>query len=163
MSELTQEQLKQLLTYDSETGCFIRISGKRAGKNAVTPTGAGYFQIRVNGKTYLAHRVAWLYVYGKFPSTDIDHINGIGTDNRIINLRECTSTENKFNVGVRRSNTSGFKGVSWFARDSKWVAHIRINGRSTNLGYFPTAELASNAYQLKAKEVHGVFYREIKY
>ena len=158
---ITQSELKRLLSYDPETGDFTwlgvgkKMSGKKAGSDC-----NGYLLIRINRKLYRAHRLAWLYVYGIIPATDLDHINCAKKDNRISNLRECSKSENKYNAGIMRSNVSGFKGVSWFKRDEKWKAEIRIDGKKKHLGYFDTAELASEAYMAKAKEVHGKFYHE---
>lgn len=87
----------------------------------------------------------------------VDHANGIGLDNRRDNLRLATSSQNNANSGLKSTNTSGFKGVSWYARDSKWQAHIRINKKPTHLGYFPTPEAAHEAYVTAAKKHFGDF------
>ena len=157
---LTQEQLKQKLSYDPETGDFTWLVGtKMIGKKAGSIDSKGYCRIQINGKFCKSHRLAWLYVYGEFPSADIDHVNGVRNDNRIKNLRDCSRIENMWNVGIIPSNTSGFKGVVWRERDSKWQAQIKIEGKSKHIGYFATAELASAAYKTKARELHGEFYR----
>jgi len=159
MTQITQSQLKELLSYDPETGVFFWLVGRKmAGKIAGCFNADGYLQIGVNGKIYLAHRLAWLFVNGAFPSA-LDHINGTKTDNRICNLRECTAAENQRNVGISKANTSGFKGVYWHKDKKKWYARIGVNSRLKNLGNFATPELASAAYQAKAREVHGEFYR----
>lgn len=157
---LTQSELKKLLSYDPETGIFTWLAGQRVGKIAGTPTSKGYFRIKINRKDYKAHRLAWLYFYGKFPNDALDHINGIKTDNMVSNLRECNATENNWNTGIGRTNTSGAKGVSWHKRDSEWQAQISINGKRTHLGNFATIALASAVYEAKARELRGKFYRE---
>ena len=138
------------------------ISGwKMINKKAGYTNIRGYVVININdGNIFLAHRLAWLYVYGQMPSKHLDHINGIRHDNRIANLRECSSTENSWNSGLKKANKSGFKGVSWHRGAGKWQAHINIGGKGAYLGIFETAELASAAYIFKAKETHGEFYRE---
>lgn len=159
MQELTQAQLKELLSYDPETGVFTWLNGKLAGKKA-GPNSNGYLFIGINNKSYSQHRLAWLYVYGLFPIKVIDHINGIISDNRICNLRECSDLENSWNAGVGRGNTSGFKGVSWHKPpNNKWRAQIKVFGKNILIGSYQTAELASAAYQAKARELHGEFYR----
>ena len=160
MCGITQAELKSILSYDPETGEFTwLVSHKMAGKKAGTPTDSGYVQIGINGKVYIAHRLAWFYVYGEFPTNEIDHINGVRNDNRIENLRESSSSQNKCNTGISRVNTSGFKGVSWHAISGKWQVHIGVGKKKKYLGLFPTAELASGAYNAKAVELHGEFYR----
>lgn len=76
----------------------------------------GYVQIKISGKLYHAHRLAWLYVYGYMPEKEIDHINRIRDDNRIANLREATSQLNSLNTGIYKNNTSGSKGIYYNKR-----------------------------------------------
>ena len=157
---LTQSELKKILSYDQETGDFTWLVGaKMAGKIAGSAHNKGYLKISNNGKCYLAHRLAWLYVNGTMPLNEIDHINGARNDNRIANLRACVKQENLWNVKVRSDNLSSFKGVSWHKVSGKWRAQIVIYGNSKHLGIFSTAELASKAYEAKARELHGEFYR----
>ena len=166
MSELTQERLKELLSYDPETGLFSNLTrrGVRAPKGGVagTKNHKGYIAILIDKKIYLAHRLAWLYVYGEFPEKTIDHINEIKDDNRIINLRSVTNSENQQNISILKiTNTSGFRGVSWNKKIKKWAATISINGKSSHLGSFNTAEEASEVY-LKAKRKFHTFWVEGK-
>ena len=158
---ITQSQLKELIHYCPDTGVFTRISSPYKAKLGVIKTcsnGNGYFQITLLGKAYLAHRLAWLYMHGKFPEEQLDHINGNKIYNRLLNLREATHAENMQNVGAQRNNKSGFKGVSYYKRYSKWRARIRADGKLTHLGHYNTPELASQAYEAAAKTIHGVFY-----
>jgi len=90
---------------------------------------------------------------------DVDHINGDGLDNRRSNLRVATRSENLRNKGPQRSNTSGFKGVSWAKRARKWESQIRVDGKRRHLGYHPTPEAAHAAYCRAARELHGDFAR----
>lgn len=89
--------------------------------------------------------------------TEVDHINGNKLDNRRANLRLATHAENARNRGAPRSNTSGFKGVSWNRRDNRWQAHIRTDGKLRSLGYFNSAGEAHAAYCEAADALHGAF------
>ena len=141
---LTAEKLRELLTYCLESGIFRRrvSAGRaRAGDIAgrVNPT-KGYLRICINGKDYAAHRLAWLYVYGVWPSAEIDHINRVKTDNRIDNLTEATRTENNRNKGKSKNNTSGHVGVSWDKTKQKWYAYIQHDSKRIHLGYYDVLE-----------------------
>jgi len=153
---LTAERLRTLLHYDSKTGVFTRLvstsSNARVGDVAGSPNSKGYLQIGVDGKSYLSHRLAWLYVNGEWPIADTDHINRVKTDNRICNLRQVNRSENMQNrKHFNSNNTSGFLGVSLDSKREKWKAIIMVNRKFIFLGRFPTAELANQAY-LEAKQ-----------
>lgn len=160
---ITANELRKILNYNLATGIFIWIS--KVNSNALPGYCAGclnsqkYLVIRINKKLYLAHRLAWLYVYGAWPKDQIDHINLDKSDNRIDNLREATQWQNEGNVSIRRDNTSGIKGVSWYKRDRKWRANIQINGKQKNLGFFDNIESAAFAYADAALERFGEFAR----
>jgi len=119
----------------------------------------GYIRIRVKGKRYRAHRLAWFYVHGIWPTNQIDHINGNKEDNRIANLRDVPQTHNQWNSFRRRDNTSGYKGVRWHKASKKWSTSIRINGKNEWLGTYSTPEKAHEAYCKAAKESRGEFAR----
>ena len=155
---LTQKRLKELLDYDPETGEFKwKIARQRVkiGTIAGSLDTRGYRQITVDSIRYYTHRLVWLYVNGKWPPNDMNHINGVKDDNRLANLREATRSETMQNQRcVRISNKSGFLGVSWHKRRECWMACIGINGKRQKLGCFDNAEEAHAAY-LKAKaELH---------
>jgi hypothetical protein len=135
---LTQEYLKELLSYNPLTGEFVWIAPRKRVIVGRVAGGLlkGYVRICINKKTYWAHRLAWLYMTGKSPSKQIDHINHNRADNRFINLRECSHQENHRNRTLQKNNTSGFIGVCWNKNDKKWLASIRINGNRKNLGLF---------------------------
>lgn len=163
MEALTQARLKELLHYNPETGVFTWLSHhwrRSIGKSAGTKTATGYIQIDINRKPFYAHRLAWLYVYGEFPKYHIDHINIVRDDNRLANLRACEPLENSWNVKKRSHNKTGFRGVYWNKRAKKFRAQISICKVKTYLGEYDTPEQASAAYEAKAKELHGAFYRE---
>lgn len=166
MTELTQQRLKELLSYDPETGLFINLTQRRPQAKIGSVAGckhySGYIHIKIDNKKYMAHRLAWLYVYGEMPKKELDHINEIKDDNRIVNLRLATHKENGQNVSSPRiDNNSGFRGVSWDKKAKKWCAQIGINGKYKNLGYFVTPEEAYEAY-LKAKRKIHTFWVEDK-
>ena len=155
---LTQARLKELLSYDPDTGEFMWVRRGRGFRFKCGSVGlGGYISIRVDKKLYLAHRLAFLYAYGELPEFDIDHINGNKKDNRLVNLRQATRAQNTFNVGVRRNNTSGYKGVSWDKGKGKFAAYAMICGKKKHLGRFDAAEEASAAYKAFAIDNHGKF------
>jgi hypothetical protein len=161
---ITQEYLKQILHYNAETGVFSwnkqLTNNIKKGQIAGSLRKDGRIQIRTEGKIHLAHRLAWLYVYGEFPAHVIDHIDGDPSNNRLSNLRECSQSENLKNTRIHSDNTSGYKGVTWAAHTQKWKAYCSKNGKRTNLGYFQTAKEASDAYNRFAALSHGEFYKD---
>lgn len=156
---LTVERLRELFRYDCETGEFIRIAATcpryagDVGKRAGSPDGLGYRQIRIDGKLYRCHRLAWLYVFGEWPTKYIDHIDGDRGNDRIGNLRDVPQARNMENKrGAAKNNRSGLLGVVP-TRGSRFCAQLCIGGRSTHLGTFDTAEEAHRAY-VEAKRQH---------
>ena len=139
---LTQKELKALLHYDPNTGIFKWKVGARnsikVGAIAGCKDSAGYFRIRINGKDYKAHRLAWLYMEGYWPEPEIDHINGVRHDNRWKNLRMVSPVCNGQNKTISSRNTSGFTGVCWSKAAKKWVARITIHRRRIHIGYYDT-------------------------
>jgi len=136
---LTQKRLKELFSYNPETGDFTRTKTRshnaRKGDVAGSNDGAGYIRISIDKAHYRAHRLAWLYVHGKWPN-EIDHINHNRSDNRIINLREVVRHENAKNASFNSANTSGVTGVSWNKRAEKWEAYISDKTKRIKLGMF---------------------------
>ena len=157
---LTQSILKEIVHYDPDTGVFtwrIRTVGHiKIGDIAGSIQGKTRICINIAGKAYRAHRLAWLYMYGAMPTLLIDHINGNGLDNRIVNLREATQSQNLMNRGKTIRNTSGFKGVH--KHENKWEAQCVYKKIRKRMGGFNTPEEASVAYEQLAKECHGEFY-----
>jgi hypothetical protein len=158
MSIIDRNKLMSALRYDQQTGLFeriISIGGKAAGTIAGTPTADGYIKIRYGGKRYFAHRLAWFYVYGEFPKHDIDHINGIRSDNRISNLRDVSNIVNSQNRKKPRSGkAAGNIGVDWKANAKKWRARIVCEGKPIHIGYFSSHEAAYDAYCQKKRLLH---------
>ena len=158
------EILREVLTYDPDTGVFrwlVRVSSHRdAGDVAGNKNKRGYWKIVYGGKIYAAHRLAWFFTYGVWPTENIDHINRVRTDNRIANLRLCSVAKNSFNMRRDRQNSSGYKGVYWHKKAKKYSAAVKLNRVSYYLGLFNTAEEAYKAYVNKAKQLHGEFCSE---
>ena len=160
---LTQERLKELFSYDEQTGLFVRKITVNHNAKEGTIAGTvnkklGYVIISIDNNQYYSHRLVWLYMNGSFPSKQIDHINRNKSDNRICNLREVTSGQNRQNTNLRIDNKSGAKGVFWYKSRNKWISYIRVNGKRHSLGYhenFDDAVLARKEAENKFFTHHG--------
>lgn len=140
---MTQKELMQLFRYNENGWLEWKIAtGTRTKLNerAGAKSKDGYRKIFVNGKSCAEHRLVWFYHTGEWPVMQLDHINRIKDDNRIENLRECTSKENQQNTDLQKNNTSGFKGVGWYKKYNKWCAKIKVDGKYIFLGYFENKE-----------------------
>jgi hypothetical protein len=140
---ITQARLKELLHYDPDNGVFTCVvsrggikAGSRSGTTVKVTGGKSYRFMSIDNTRYYGHRLAWLYANGCMPSGEVDHINGNGIDNRLSNLRQVTSAENKKNSRNQKNNTSGVRGVSWHKRYNAWEARIKSDGIMTYLGRF---------------------------
>jgi hypothetical protein len=155
---VTQARLHELLSYDPETGILYWRGSKRGvrmGQPAGNPS-RGYLQLMVEGHQTFVHRFIWLYVYGKWPEGNIDHIDGNRSNNRICNLRDVTQSTNIQNERKpRRNNKSGFLGVK--ADRGRWRAEISISGKTKFLGRFKTPEEAHQAYVESKRKNHPGF------
>jgi hypothetical protein len=155
--------LRQSLTYDPDTGYFywqVKRKGRgRRDQPAGTITAYGYRHITFCGTAYYAHRLVWLYLHGEWPKRGIDHINGILDDNRISNLRPATDAQNMHNLRrLRKDKKSKYKGVSPDPyQTNRWLAHIRFNSRSNQLGSFVTEEEAAITYDAAALRIFGEY------
>jgi hypothetical protein len=149
---LTQQRLKELLEYSPYTGLWYkRSTGVRTG----SITGSGYYRIIIEGKRYKSSRLAFLYMIGDWPKEHVDHINLDKTDDRWFNLREATRSQNMGNTRKMRTNTSGFKGVTWCSAKRKWQSQLR----NKFIGRFSTPQEAHSAYMHAASEKFGEFMR----
>lgn len=156
-TELTAAHLRRTVDYDPGTGVFhwIRTDGHRAAGNvAGTRDSGGYLRFCVDNTRHRAHRLAWLYVHGVWPSGVIDHINGDKTDNRMANLRDVSHAVNIQNQrhASARSRTSVL-GV--YRQGNRFTAQIQVAKRSVHIGCFATVEEAHDAYLKKKRELHA--------
>lgn len=154
---LTAERLRAVVDYDPETGHFTRTldngqrSSARSWKNR-----AGYIYMKIDGRLYSAHRLAWFYSNGDWPSKWVDHVDGDKSNNSLSNLRESTVSENQQNQ--RRSHVDGesrFLGVSRVKFTNRWMAKICIDRRQHYLGTFDSREEAHIAYLEAKRQLHG--------
>ncbi|CAB5079604.1 putative NHN endonuclease [uncultured Caudovirales phage] len=164
---LTVDDLRQVLNYDPATGVFTwkvtnsnrAVAGSVAGTLRVASETLVYRQIRIDGVSHRAHRLAWLYMTGEWPKDVVDHVNGNGTDNRWVNIREATKSQNQFNRRASRNNTSGRKGVVFLKDRNRWRALIWVNDQPRYLGNFYTYEAAVAARSAAERQLHGAFAR----
>lgn len=159
-----QDELRALLDYDPSTGLFYwKVSRTGRGGGIGSVAGAldrkGHRDITIKGQRYKAHRLAWFWVHGEWPSDQIDHKDNCPDHNWIDNLRVATDSQNRMNARRPRHNTSGFKGVSWQKGRQKWQAKLQKDGRTIFIGRFGTAEEAQTAYQQAAALHFGAFAR----
>lgn len=167
MATISYAQVSALLKYAPDTGLLFwhprpvemfsdaflgsewnakKWNTRYAGKEAFTAIdGKGYKYGQIYKRPYRAHRVAWLLTHGEWPDGEVDHINGVRTDNRLANLRDVSTADNRKNCCIRSDNTSGVCGVSWLPSKSQWRARIYLNGQETHLGYFDQLDDAVNA------------------
>ena len=161
LQDLTAEYLKSILHYDPDTGIFTwrqMLSKRRViGKQAGFMQHKGRIKIGINNQDYMLHRLAYLYMTGKWPEYEIDHINNNQSDNRWCNLRHATPWQNHCNKGLQKNNTTGYKGVCKPTGKNFYMAYIKHKGKRYHLGCFKTAEEAFAAYQKAAKQFQGPF------
>ena len=141
------------LSYDTRTGlfkwkCRVAKNVPKGSKAGSLHRKDGYVLIKILRRTYKAHRLAWLIVYGSFPPNQIDHINGNKHDNRIINLRAVTHAENSRNRALDIRNKSGYTGIIYNKKTNKWLARIGGNDKRVHLGYFDNLEDAVEARRI---------------
>ena len=157
---MTQDQLKQVLDYNPETGVFTWIKSTsnmvKVGRIAGSYTkGANRIYIKVFGKRYMAHRLAWFYVHGAFPRMQIDHIDGNSSNNALSNLREATNSQNGQNKRkARKDCISGLAGAHYNKRRNKYLARIKINKEVIYLGSYATMQEAHNVYITAKRKLH---------
>jgi hypothetical protein len=171
----TPEVLRKLLRYEPETGkLFWRqrtadmFSTLRdcnawnstwADREAFTADMRGYRMGTIFSKMHRSHRVIWAMQTGEWPQADIDHINGDRADNRWINLRSATRSENLKNAKSRSGASSPYLGVYRHTPGEKWYARITANGKRIHLGAFACETEAAHAYDAAARLYHGEFAR----
>ncbi len=166
---ITQQRLRELLDYNPDTGIFTwkkGLKGTAQGGTAGYMRYDGYIKISIDGQPYLAHRLAWVYVFGSNPIKMLDHIDRNPSNNSIGNLRLATPALNNANTEIK--NKYGYRGIG-INRRGGWIASISIKGKVIKLGNFSTKEAAAKAYQdalnkllhsenMKIEEIKHGFY-----
>ena len=158
MGDLPELQvLHHFFRYDADTGILYRkvdYWSAKAGYRADMPGSRGYRRVKFRGKTYIAHRLIWKMQTGEEPNCQIDHKNRVRDDNRWINLREATPSQNGRNMfREKRSNLP--RGVTYTGRN--YQAQIKVEGRQVYLGVFKTASAAAEAYGAAVNKYHGEY------
>jgi hypothetical protein len=169
---LTQQRLKEVLHYDLATGVFrwlLRVQSVEhpransfnatfGGKQAGGDNGKGYIVIEIDGRGYKAHRLGWLYVYGVWPSDQIDHRDRNKKNNAISNLRDANNSQNLMNA-PRKRRVAPYRGLGYSRTtpNKPWHAKINTGSKIISLGYFATPEEAHAAYCDAAEKHHGEF------
>lgn len=158
------EEVRKILTYRPKSGEFrwrVRVAqnvsiGDKAGHWTREILRSGKMRerlmIRIKGKSYLAHRLAWLYMTGRWPKDQIDHRDGNPKNNRWSNLRECTPSQNQQNKLTR----------GYYYCEGRWRARIGIDGMSISLGSFKEEKQAHEAYLLGCKQYHNLDFIQRK-
>jgi hypothetical protein len=154
-------KIQDYIDYNPETGAFqwkvTRNSQVLKGDIAGGINDEGYVKIKIQNKTYSAHRLAFYFMTGNFPPEEVDHINNVRNDNRWSNLRLANDNHNNANKGIQSNNTSSVKGVSWNALQNNWRARIQVNKVPITVGYFTDLEDARIAIEAARKKYHGEF------
>lgn len=173
---LSQKTLKEILYFDEGTGLFkwkarelkffssisdcnrwnTRYEGKQCG-SVRKAKDVNYIEINIGNKMYYAHRLVFLYLKGTFPNNQVDHINGRGDDNRLINLRLVSNEGNSKNKSIPKNNKSGVIGVYFSKKRNMWIAQISIDGSIKSLGGFLSFNDAVKA-RLKSEKINGYHY-----
>jgi hypothetical protein len=159
---ITVERVRELLSYDKETGAWTWRVRRGGLANAGAPAGwiekeTGYLRISISNVKEYAHRLAFLYVIGEWPENDVDHIDGDPSNCRWRNLRPATTSQNLANKAIQSNNTCGIKGVR--QRSRKWEARVVVNGILKHRSVHATKEEAALAYAAAAKENFAEFAR----
>jgi hypothetical protein len=157
VENLTAQRLRELLHYDPETGLFTRRIahyGHPAGSAIGSTHNVGYVRLHVDGRSYLAHRLAWLYMTGEWPEQQVDHRDGDRANNRFENLRDVTRSVNFQNQRRARGNNKHSALLGAFKKRDRWESRIKVDGAYIRLGTFRTAEEAHTAYIEAKRRLH---------
>jgi hypothetical protein len=154
--------VKHYLDYNADIGVLIwkraRSNRAPAGSKAGCLNTTGYLVAQIDGQLMYCHHLAWVLHYNEWPSKEVDHVNGVRNDNRIVNLRLASSNQNKFNMRLNVRNTSGVKGVSWDDVRKKWAVSVKA-GTKRYRRRFVDLELAEFVAQEVRLKLHEEFAR----
>lgn len=155
---LSFARVSELLSYDVATGGLswkIRRGRQAKGRPAGTVNHSdGYVYVQIDRRLYGAHRIAWLLAFGQWPPQEIDHRNGVKTDNRIANLRLAAPFQNRQNMMRFRNNTSGHTGVSWSKQNKKWMVKVRRRGIDYRFGGYDDKNVAIAVQRAAKARLH---------
>ncbi len=158
---LTQKRLHETVDYDPETGIFRwkmqKSNHRKIGAIAGTPHLMGYWVIGIDRRRYLAHRLAWFWVHGKWPDAMIDHIDHNRQNNAIANLRQATNSENLANSHAHKRSKTGVRGVSIHRPSGRYRVQLGKNKKQIHIGYFSSFDEACRAASVAAATVHNEF------
>ena len=156
------DALKSLLRYDPDTGLIYWIAkgkGKIKKKAAGTLLYSGYIGISIGSKRWQAHRIAWALHHGDWPKDQVDHINGIKTDNRACNLRAATNSQNGKNLKLSKANKTGVAGVCWNEKHQSYRAYIKVEHKAMYLGTYKKLDDAAKARRDAEEKYFGEWKR----
>ena len=155
---VTQNLLKEFVSYNPESGVFIWLKGynnRNVGKVAGMIDCEGYRCIKFKGRIFRAHHLAWMYMHGEFPNSVMDHVDGNRANNAIANLRVVTFAGNSQNQKIaHKDGKYGLLGVDKLSHRKLFRARIATNGKRVTLGYFKTSEEAHEAYVEAKRKLH---------
>lgn len=158
---VTFSYLQEILSYSPDNGqwrCKKAYSPQSyPGKKVGWMHDQGYCCLTINNKKYKLHILAWFYMTGVWPKVDIDHIDNNRSNNKWLNLREATPSQNGANSLLNTNNTSGYKGVSWNKIRQKYEVYIKIGYTKKHLGLYKTLEKSSAVYDEAALKYFGEF------
>lgn len=157
--------LREYFHYDPESGDLTWIKPRQRVKvgQKVSSYDRGYLRVCFQRRKLWAHRVAFAIYHGRWPTTEIDHIDGNPSNNRISNLREATHAENMRNRKIHSTNVSGVSGVSWHKSARKWQVHIGTSNGRKNLGLFDNLADAAETRRQAEQTYFGEFTRNQYY
>lgn len=156
------EYLRSLFTYEPDTGMVrwkVKRGNKHPGDIAGSERPSGYIQIGIDDKLYRAHLIAWKIVTGEEPPHFLDHENTIKKDNRWVNLRSATKSQNQANIGLTARNSTGAKCVFWYKAYQKWAVQCWKDGKAHFGGYHEKFEDAKICAESLLRELHGEYAR----
>lgn len=156
---ITQQELKEILHYNPDTGVFTYKADSKlvTAGNEAGWLDNGYTRLKINGISYRCHRLAFIYMLGREPIGHVDHIDNLRCNNKWDNLREDAEKVNHWNRNLQANNTSGIKGVHWDKRKERYIAQIQVHGKKKQVGAYKTVEEATTAIQAYREQVHKEF------